>query len=161
MTTFNSNPILLLLGHTHEDIDAEFAHIWKKVQGKHCLTSQAYKRIVEEALMAAGRAEKDLQVYDLFAIPDYVKFCAPMLGQFAETVKYTFHNFFMFFLFTDKKFARYCKKNYNQHQFSFEKAVDGVSQLLMTSNTIKVYMYIYHYIHACMPQVSTWCECAV
>ena len=97
MTTLNSNRIVLLLGHTHEDIDAVFAHIWKKVQGKHCLTPQAYKRIVEEALMAAGRAGKDSQVYDLFAIPDYVKFFAPMLGQFAETVKYSLRNFYVFF----------------------------------------------------------------
>jgi|GEM_PF-3076716 len=64
-------------------------------------------------------------------------------------------------MFTDKKFARYCKMNYTQHQFSFEKAEDGVSQLLMTSNTIKIYMYIYHYIRAGMPQVSTRCESAV
>ena len=58
------------LGHTHEDIDAIFAHIWKKIQGKHCLTPQAYRRLVEEALTAAGRAEKESQVYELFAIPD-------------------------------------------------------------------------------------------
>ena len=77
----SSTNIALILGHTHEDIDAVFAHIWKKVQGKHCLSPQAYRRIVEEALMAAGRAEKDSQVYDLFSIPDYVKFFTPMLGK--------------------------------------------------------------------------------
>ena len=77
----SSTNIALILGHAHEDIDAVFAHIWKKVQGKHCLSPQAYRRIVEEALMAAGRAEKDSQVYDLFAIPDYVKFFTPMLGK--------------------------------------------------------------------------------
>jgi len=50
------------------------------VQSKHCLTPQAYKRIVEVALTAAGRAERESQVYDLFAIPDYVKYFTPMLG---------------------------------------------------------------------------------
>ena len=50
------------------------------MQGKHCLTPQAYKRIVEVALTAAGRAERESQVYDLFAIPDYVKYFTPMLG---------------------------------------------------------------------------------
>eukprot|EP01039_Chlorochromonas_danica_P012126 gene12126-13782_t len=77
----------LPVGHTHEDIDAVFAHIWKKVQGKHCLTPQAYKRIVEVALTAAGRAERESQVYDLFAIPDYVKYCECKISAWRQSAE--------------------------------------------------------------------------
>ena len=81
--------------------------------------------------MAAGRAEKDSQVYDLFAIPDYVKFFTPMLGELNGVDLIIFP---LISIVVDKKFARYCKTNYTQHQFSFERAEDGVSQYLIANN---------------------------
>ena len=95
------------------------------------MTPQAYRRIVEEALTAAGRAEKDSQVYDLFAIPDYIKFLTPMLGKLEDILYRRSRPNILHccWLCLDKKFSRYCKMNYTQHQFSFEKADEGVCQV--------------------------------
>jgi hypothetical protein len=36
----------LMIGHTHEDIDAIFGRIWKHMRNMHVLTPQQYKRVL-------------------------------------------------------------------------------------------------------------------
>jgi len=88
----------LIVGHTHEDIDAVFARIWLAVRNQLVLSPQAY----EEILMKALRERKNVKIVDLFVVPDYLKYLQP---------------------FIDPEFANYSKGKNTQLQFIFEAVV--------------------------------------
>lgn len=75
----------LLVGHTHEDIDAIFALIWQYMKNKKALTPQIYAALV--ALACKAKAPK-VDVKDIWAVPDYqeyfAKFINPKLGRYAK-----------------------------------------------------------------------------
>lgn len=53
MDIFQNRKIVLtrlLVGHTHEDIDAIFGKIWKKCREQHILSPQQYMEMIIEAL---------------------------------------------------------------------------------------------------------------
>jgi hypothetical protein len=75
----------LLVGHTHEDIDAIFALIWQFMKNKKALTPQAYARLVQ---LACRKKAPVVDVKDIWAVPDYKayfeKFINPRLGRYAK-----------------------------------------------------------------------------
>jgi hypothetical protein len=60
----------LMVGHTHEDIDAIFGRIWKHMRNMHVLTPQQYKKVLMSCLKRK-RPEQFLDVTDIIVIPDY------------------------------------------------------------------------------------------
>jgi len=60
----------LIVGHTHADIDAKFALIWKNIRQKYVLTPQEYKNAIFSALN--GSLSTDVE--DIFVVPDYKSF---------------------------------------------------------------------------------------
>lgn len=75
----------LLVGHTHEDIDAVFALIWQLMKTKRVNTPQMYAKLVRAACKAK---EASVQVFDIWAVPDYSSyfedFINPKLGRYAK-----------------------------------------------------------------------------
>jgi hypothetical protein len=61
----------LPVGHTHEDIDAMFGHIWTWFRKESCHTLEEYKIGVEECFRDSSNV---LDLKDVYVIPDYVKF---------------------------------------------------------------------------------------
>lgn len=88
----------LLVGHTHEDIDAVFALIWEAIKDICCMSPQQYKAMI---LQAVRRKEAVQDVVDIFSIPDYSKFLEPFRGY--------------------KHFGRAFKGDLTVHQFVFTK----------------------------------------
>ena len=88
----------LIVGHTHEDIDAVFAKIWIAVRDQAVVSPQAYEEILKRAL----REKKNVKIQDIFVLPDYLNYFQP---------------------FVDTKLSNYSKGSNTQLQFIFE-AVD-------------------------------------
>ena len=87
----------LPVGHTHEDIDARFALIWKRAQLAHLLTISQYSRMAISA--TSVNCPFPSNVIDIYAVPDYDFHLRPCI---------------------DKKFGRYAKEEVTQLQFIFE-----------------------------------------
>jgi hypothetical protein len=107
----------LIVGHTHEDIDAKFGTIWTYIRNQNVLTPQQYKVALEQCLKKKN-SDHFIHVYDLFAIPDYAKFLKP---------------------FVDTKFGLYCKEEQTQHQFIFEKVLVDENFPLGVKTTYRAY----------------------
>lgn len=58
-------------GHTHEDIDATFAHLWRWMRQRTVETVDQFKEGVEEMFKST---ELKAQVHDVYVIPDYKRF---------------------------------------------------------------------------------------
>lgn len=63
-------------GHTHEDIDACFAHIWSTFRGSPCLTLQEYK---DRILSSFQDSKIAASMKDVMVIPAYSKCLEPCL----------------------------------------------------------------------------------
>lgn len=85
----------LIVGHTHEDIDAVFAKIWIAVRDQAVVSPQAYDEILKKAL----REKKNVKIKDIFVLPDYLSY---------------------FQSFVDTKLSNYSKGSNTQLQFIFE-----------------------------------------
>ena len=83
----------LLVGHTHEDIDAVFALIWQLMKTMQVNTPQLYAKVVRSA---CKNKAPEVEVYDIWAVPDYKSFIEP---------------------FIDKKLGRYAKGNCLSNNF--------------------------------------------
>lgn len=83
-------------GHTHEDIDATFAHLWRWMRGRTIETPQDLKTGVEEYFRSTALRAT---VEDIYVMPDYQAFFSPCI---------------------DDKFGRYTKLIGTQHCFKFE-----------------------------------------
>jgi hypothetical protein len=94
----------LMVGHTHEDIDARFALVWKRVRSAFVLSMTQYKAAIEKAL---DREMLPCDVPDVMTVPDYAAFINPHM---------------------DTKFGRYAKrsgeKDWTVLQFTMEKVTD-------------------------------------
>jgi hypothetical protein len=88
----------LPVGHTHEDIDSKFAVIWRHIRLAHLITMKHYESAVRKAL--GGNPNLPVDVIDLFAVPDYISYLHGHI---------------------DNKFGRYCKQEWTQLQFTFQK----------------------------------------
>jgi hypothetical protein len=86
----------LPVGHTHEDIDAKFAKIWRIIRSAHVLTPQQYEELIIKAL---GTNTFLCEVIDIFAIPDYIQFLEKYI---------------------DPEFERFAKQKWTQLEFTFE-----------------------------------------
>lgn len=75
----------LLVGHTHEDIDAIFALIWQLLKNKKAMSPQIFASLVA---MACRKKAPVVDVIDLWAVPDYMSyfknFIDPRLGRYAK-----------------------------------------------------------------------------
>lgn len=94
----------LMVGHTHEDIDARFALIWKRVRSAFVLCMSQYKKAIEQAV---SRDSLPCAVKDIHTVPDYSSFITKHM---------------------DKKFSRYAKRmgehDWSVLQFTMEKVTD-------------------------------------
>ena len=94
----------LMVGHTHEDIDARFAKIWKRVRSAFVLCMSQYKKAIVQAV---GKEALPCAVKDIFVVPDYTEFITPHV---------------------DKKFGRYAKRSHEKDwsvlQFTMERVTD-------------------------------------
>ena len=59
---------LLLIGHTHEDIDSVFGQIWLKMRLEPVHTIEMYAKLVTEHFKSPTRP---LMVKTVYVIPDY------------------------------------------------------------------------------------------
>jgi hypothetical protein len=64
----------LPVGHTHEDIDAMFGHIWTWFRKESCHTLEEYRLGIEECFKDS---QVPLLLLDVYVIPDYVTFLGP------------------------------------------------------------------------------------
>ena len=75
----------LLVGHTHEDIDAIFAIIWQFLKNKKVMTPQIYANLL---VLACQNKAKSVDVIDIWAVPDYQDYfdgyINPDLGSYAK-----------------------------------------------------------------------------
>jgi 3',5'-cyclic AMP phosphodiesterase CpdA len=55
----------LVVGHTHEDIDAMFAKIWKHCRSNFCMTPKEYEQNIKSAF------KNKCDVEDVFVVPNY------------------------------------------------------------------------------------------
>ena len=74
----------LLVGHTHEDIDAIFAKIWKKCQGRCILSPQQYVQMI---LSAMNQRKIPCEVIDVFVTPDYKSYLSPYISIISKAFK--------------------------------------------------------------------------
>ena len=88
----------LPVGHTHEDIDALFALIWKRLRDEHIYTPDEFAKMACDVLKRKIR----VNVVDVFALPDYVTLLKDCI---------------------DPSLSRFSKEEWAQLQFTFE-AVD-------------------------------------
>ena len=86
----------LMVGHTHEDIDAKFGNLWTFIRNKFVYTPQQYELFIKRALSTKTHA---CEVVDLHAIPDYK----------AHFDKYV-----------DRDFKPFCKEEKISLQWTFE-----------------------------------------
>ena len=84
----------LIVGHTH---DSRFAIIWRRIRSVHALTMGDYKVMIESCLTSPTCPTT---VEDVFCVPDYGAYISPCI---------------------DKAFGRYCKTEFTQHEFTFER----------------------------------------
>ena len=82
-------------GHTHEDIDASFAHIWRGMRQRPIHTVDEYAAEISNIFNGSLLAS----VVDLYVIADFTKF-------FQNSI--------------DPHFAAYAKEEDTQHQFKFD-----------------------------------------
>jgi hypothetical protein len=74
----------LVVGHTHNDVDAIFGMIWKGLRKEHIHTAAKYKDLVSRVLSGSF----DVEIQDVFIVPDYEAVLGPII---------------------DSNFGRYCK----------------------------------------------------
>ena len=75
----------LPVGHTHEDIDAQFAKLWVAFRSFPVWTPQTYEEKIRETFQDS---KIPAEVIDIFAVPDY---CGWMEKQIdGEFVRYEF-----------------------------------------------------------------------
>jgi hypothetical protein len=84
----------LLVGHTHEDIDAMFGMIWTAFREAHIHTPTEFK---SKFLKEFENHPIPVSLDDVFAVPDYANSLAGCI---------------------DPKFGKYAKEEYTQHQAS-------------------------------------------
>ena len=88
----------LIVGHTHEDIDAIFGVIWNKLMTENALSPQKYRDILVES---CKNKAPEVRVQDIWVVPDYKSYFKP-------------------FISSDLK--RYAKGKWSQLQITFETA---------------------------------------
>ena len=65
----------LPVGHTHDDIDALFGHIWSSYRLNPCLTLSDYAEVVRRCF--SGNSKINVHIEDVNVIPDYYTFLQP------------------------------------------------------------------------------------
>ena len=89
----------LMVGHTHEDIDARFGTLWLGMRNRHVYSPQDYVKVIH----GCYGDKLPIFVQDIWVVPNYKNLIKPYM---------------------DKKFGRYAKtvkdKNWTQLQFKFE-----------------------------------------
>lgn len=89
----------LMVGHTHEDIDAKFAKIWTAIRNNHVVSPEDFEYFIRKVLKSD---KHPVEVFDLYVIPDYKTLLDP---------------------FVDEELEHYAKEDFTVLQFTFE-AVD-------------------------------------
>ena len=71
----------LPVGHTHEDIDAQFGHIWTWFRSTPCLSLDQYREGIEECFRTSV---VKLTLKDIYVIPNYFEFIADDIERWAK-----------------------------------------------------------------------------
>lgn len=102
-------------GHTHEDIDAVFAIIWKSFRSKSCETLGRYRCGLEKAFKDSCL---NVQLKDVYVIPDYKLLLEEAI---------------------DSKLGRLHKDDLTQHQWRFEAVHESIYFPLGVKTTYRAY----------------------
>lgn len=113
----------LIFGHTHEDIDAKFAAVWKKIRDAHVLTPLQWKDAIEKNLT---NEKMKCNVHDIYCVPDYVRYLAPHMHTISRYAKgkWTQLQFFFDRVENDPKFPTNVKITYRAY------SADRVARLI-------------------------------
>jgi hypothetical protein len=103
-------------GHTHSDIDAVFAIIWKIFRDAPCVSLQAYKELIEKELTESALG--DVRVCDCMVVPDYK---------------------FLLEGCIDTKLGLMHKEEFTQHQWRFESVDKTIFFPLGVKTTYRAY----------------------
>jgi len=104
----------LMVGHTHEDIDARFGVIWSSIRQEHVLSPQMYASMIRRSFDRSFPVE----VEDIWIVPNYTKLLSPCM---------------------DKKFGRYAKGEWTQLQFIFQSVPVETDFPLVVKTTYQRY----------------------
>jgi len=74
----------LPVGHTHEDIDAQFARIWAALRLQYVLSPQMQKEFIIHGLQGAN---KQVRFHDVYCVPDYSSFFKESLDTVCRAFK--------------------------------------------------------------------------
>jgi hypothetical protein len=108
----------LPVGHTHEDIDAKFAKIWKRIRLDHVDTVKQYADRIKQALQPSDSEAVPCEIVDMFVIPDYTAYMSHLI---------------------DAKFARYAKEKWTQLQWRFQSVPESADFPLGVKTTYRAY----------------------
>jgi hypothetical protein len=79
----------LPVGHTHEDIDAQFAHIWAALRLEYVLSPTLQKALAIKGLL--GKNQKQIKWHDIFCVPDYSAFFEDYCDNISRAFKRNIH----------------------------------------------------------------------
>ena len=102
-------------GHTHEDIDAVFALIWKRLRTEFIITPSEFVKLICYAL----RKKVGVLIKDIFVVPDY---CAALRGC------------------VDLNYGRFAKEEWAQLQFAFERVPPSTRHPMGVKTTYRPYV---------------------
>ena len=88
----------LPVGQTHEDIDANFALIWRMLRDEYICTPSEFSTLIYRAL----KKKVEVSAMVLFVLPDYYKILEGCIGV---------------------DIGRFAKEEWTQLQFTFERVV--------------------------------------
>ena len=108
----------LPVGHTHEDIDAKFAKIWKRIRNDHVDTVKQYAERIKQALQPSDSDALPCEVDDMFVIPDYTTYMSHCI---------------------DANFGRYAKDKWTQLQWRFQSVPKSDDFPLGVKTTYRAY----------------------
>ena len=108
----------LPVGHTHEDIDAKFAKIWKRIRNEHVDTVKQYAERIKQALQPSDSGALPCEVDDMFVIPDYTAYMSHCI---------------------DANFGRYAKHKWTQLQWRFQSVTKSDNFPLGVKTTYRAY----------------------
>ena len=106
----------LPVGHTHEDIDAKFALLWKRVRTEHVLSPQHYASILKEVY--GSNSKSPFKLHEIYVVPDYKEFLDSCI---------------------DTHFANWTKEENTQHCFRFRSVPISAHFPLGVQTTYRAY----------------------
>jgi hypothetical protein len=116
----------LPVGHTHEDIDAKFGMLWKKLRTSHVLTPQGYAEKLKEVY-----SNMSFELHDIYMVANYKEFLESAINPII---------------------AKWTREEFTQHCYKFEAVDRNEDFPLRVKTTYRTYNSDYVYEIAPAPQ---------